>query len=280
MLPKSAIYVKPGAEGVAEEINRLLPIRGLTSPTGVMTRWDGQKGTALELSAKCMQEVKEAAEEPAGGEWVKLSPQGDVQREYHVGRTEKGNGNRFFRFKYVMKVPPQLIIAALLEPSVLGALDNTVRYARPVVDFPDGRHRLMSMVAEAGPRPLFWDRDECALTGYVPPEVHGQGDAWYQVSCTLLKDHMPCVSGAIRNHTMYWGYKLEPFKDHATGNIHTKATLITQTEIFGWLPKMLVNQFIPHILANYMMHLEEYLLELTQRGAPARLLVESYGMSI
>ena len=276
MLPNSPHYTKKGHEDVAREVDGLLPIRNLPGLNSKLTRWDGFQGTIQEISEQCLKEIRQAIDEPRGGDWVDLGRHHGVDREYHVGRTNANKGNRFFRFRSTIQASPQLIIAALMEPTVFGRVDALVRHARPLLDFPDGRHRIAYVVAEAGPRPFFSDRDDCALSAYFPPHlVKGGKGEWYHVSCTL-PDHFPSVSSAIRNHTQFWGYKLEPFHEARTGAIHTRVTLISQTDIFGWLPKSLVNQFIPSVLSDYIRHLEEHVVEMEKRGAPARMLTEAY----
>ena len=84
----------------------------------------------------------------------------------------------------------------------------------------------------------------------------------------------------MRDHTMYWGYKLEPFKDEASGKTFTRVTLISQTEIFGWLPKFLVNPMVARILPDYVTRLGSHLEELLDRQVPAKALVESYGLTL
>ena len=56
--------------------------------------------------------------------------------------------------------------------------------------------------------------------------------------------------------------------------------MISQTEAAGWLPKPIVNMAVPHVLSDYMRNLEKYLIELIKRGAPARQLVESFGLTL
>jgi len=153
-----------------------------------------------------------------------------------------------------------------------------VRHFRVLHNFPDSMIRLIAVVAEAGPRPLFYDRDECALSAVYPPETGGEG-SWWQVSCTV-PSHFPSVKSAVRDHTMYWGYKLEPVKDPQSGAVYTRLTLISQTEVFGWLPKFMVNRMIPGILAYYIKRLEAHLAALVERGAPAKILLESYGLEL
>lgn len=278
MLPKSPVYTKVGHEFVEKEVDKLLPLKNITSVHGKYTRWDGKVGTVEELNAIAFQEIKQAAEEPEGGSWISLGPHHGVSREYHQDRTVAGGGNRFFRFRGILKVPPQLVICAMFEPSICGNLDRTVRHIRPIVDFPDGRSRLTYTLAEAGPRPLFLDRDSCTISTFIPPATSNNG-TWWQISYEI-PSHLSSIPGAVRTHTMYWGYKLEPFIDPESGNTFTRATLISQTKIFGWMPIFIVNQFIPTVLSDYMVHINDYLVEFSKRGAPARQLVESYGLSL
>jgi len=278
-LPKSPDYTKTGHEALAAEVDALLPkLTDLSDPNTRLKRWDGKVGTGPELIKLSLEETRAAVNEPSGGDWIDLGTKHGIKREYHRQRSEAGNGNRFFRYKAVVKVPPQLFVAALLEPTILGSVDATIRHVRVVHNYPDGVHRLVVPVAEAGPRPFFYDRDDCALSAFFPPEVGGEG-AWWQVSCTV-PDAFPSVKSAVRNWTMYWGYKLEPFKDEATGATHTRLTLVSQTEIFGWLPKFMVNRLIYDILVDYIRTLEEHLVEMLERGAPAKMLVESYGLHL
>ena len=171
---------------------------------------------------------------------------------------------------------PQLFAVALVEPTTLGQVDKTVRYARILHDFPDGMTRLLSLIVEPGPRPFFLDRDACAVTAFYPPEVGGEG-CWWQISCTV-PSHFPSVRSAVRDHSMYWGYKLEPFKDEVGGKTFTHVTLISQTEVFGWLPQFLVNLMVVKALPDYVTRVGNYLEDLLDRQAPAKALAESYGV--
>lgn len=269
MLPSSPSYTKPGHSCISREIDTFLPL----SLPEELIRWDGQRGSSRELMANALATIKTFANDKKP--WVDLGRKHGVHFEYHTEMTVKGNGNRFFRLRAVCKVPPQLFCVAVLEPTIIGNIDATVRHVRVLKNFEDGKSRLVALVAAAGPRPLFLDRDECALTGYSKDE----DGVYWQYSCTC-PSHLPSVKSAVRDHTMYWGYKLEPFPSPTgDGKTHTRVTLISQTEIFGWLPKFIVNRAIPTVLSDYIGSVEAHLLEMIKRGAPARALVESYGLT-
>ncbi|KAH9249517.1 hypothetical protein BASA81_012690 [Batrachochytrium salamandrivorans] len=274
MLPKSPLYTNAGAKSIEAEVDELVKHRYRFPQDGIFTQWDGTKGTCQELMDRMLDTVKRAADEPAGKDWVKLGSTQDITREYHVGRTAQGNGNRFFRYRGVLKTQPDLLCCALLDPTAVGAIDHTLRHCRVLHDFPDGRNRLVMVVAEAGPRPLFYDRDDCDLTCYYPPTE--QDKCWYQVSVTV-PGHLPSVSTAVRNHTMVWGYRFEPFVDPQSGETFTNATLISQTEIFGWVPKFSVNAMVSPILCEYLRKLEKFTRSLSPSQAQA--LLKDYGLS-
>jgi len=99
-------------------------------------------------------------------DFVKMGTTHGVLYEYSPKRTAEGFGNRFFRLSGVVELPPALYVAALLHPTEVGSCDATLRLNRVLHDFDDGKTRLYHLIAEAGPRPLFCDRDDCTLTSY------------------------------------------------------------------------------------------------------------------
>ena len=132
-------------------------------------------------------------------------------------------------------------------------MDETVRYGFTVQEFeatPTSHTRLFTVCAAAGPRPLFVDRDDLSFTGW---RRDADGTLW-QVSVSV-PSHTRSVSTAVRDWTMFWAYKLEPVKVGA--ETHTRATLVSATEIFGWLPKLLVNALIARVLADYLVTLDK-----------------------
>lgn len=272
MLPYSPMYTRANAESVKREVDGFASKFVLPSD-GVFTQWDGTKGTFSELMDRMLAIVKQSCNETE--HWVKLGVTHGITREYHPARTAQGNGNRYFRYTGLLKTPPQLLCASLLEPQALGEIDTSLRHARVLANLPDGRCRVVTVCAEAGPRPLFYDRDDCNLTTYYPPTA--EDPCWYQVSVTI-PSHLPSVSTAVRNHTMVWGYRFRPVIADDGSKVYSQTTLISQTEIFGWIPKFSVNMMVSPILSEYLRKLEHYTQSL--EAQPARMLVESYGLSL
>lgn len=229
--------------------------------SGNFVRWDGFKGTARQILLNTLEIVKTAVNETPQQGWISLgkSSTGGIEYSYHQQRTEQGNGNRFFKLiSPILKISPQLMIAAMLDPHAVGAIDHTVRNTRMLKKMNDGKTFVYQVVAEAGPRPLFSDRDDVGLTGW---EKDADGTYW-QMSCSL-PNLMRTIKNGLRIHTMVWGYQFESLPQ-AGGNVFTRVTLISQTEIFGWLPKFLVNSMVYKVLADYIITAEEYLLKLTK----------------
>jgi hypothetical protein len=209
------------------------------------------------------------------GGYVPMGEHHGIKYEYSPSRTAALNGNRWFRLSGTIALPPQLYVAALLHPTEVGTCDATLRLNRVLHDFEDGKSRLFHLIAEVGVRPFFGDRDDCALSSYHVDEEDG---TWWQFS-TSVPPHVRRGEATIRLFTAYWGYRLRPFVT-ARGEVHTHFTLVTQTELNGWMPKALTNQIIPSVLADYVRTLESRLKEKLARRLPAQMLVESCGVAV
>jgi hypothetical protein len=271
-LSADADYVAKGHEAHVAQA-RLLPLINHTShQTGdpVLTRWDGMRGTPQELLGDMLLHVRDAVQ--ASG-FVPMGTHKGVKYEYSPTRTDKGFGNRYFRLSGELAIPPNLYVAALMHPTEVGACDATLRMNRVLKDFQDNKTRLFHLIAETGPRPLFADRDDCALSSYHEDQANG---TWWQFS-TSCPSHVASYSNTIRLWTMYWGYKLEPFTA-SNGKTHTRFTLVSQTELNGYLPKFLVNRMVPPVLSDYVRTLEGRMLAKLEAGLPAKTLLESFGM--
>ena len=275
-MPRPTWFTRAGGShaSVSAEARALIArdLSGVNAPArldadGAFVSCNGFKGTAGGVLDETWRVVREAVADSSSG-WVPLGRGGRdarVEYEYHVGRTfdeklraDGTRGNRFFRLKTTLKVPPEAVVAALLDSQLLGEMDETIRYTGSIHEF-SKQTRLVTVCASAGPRPFFVDRDDLDLTGW---RRDADGVLW-QLSVTV-PTHLASVSTAVRNWTMWWGYKLEPVKQ-PDGSVHTRATLISQTEIFGWLPKALVNSMIYKILADYLTSLEEVVQHLPKQ---------------
>ena len=77
-----------------------------------------------------------------------MSNQNGWVSEYHLGRTEKQNGNRFFRVSNTelgyMKNHPRIYIAGLLDPQFLTDTDHTCVYGQILHEF--GQERGLSLM--------------------------------------------------------------------------------------------------------------------------------------
>jgi hypothetical protein len=265
------IYEAPNTSSLTQEITTiaqrdLTGIRSLETleQTRNFIRWDGKKGTAREILLDTLSIVKTAVNETPDQGWISLgtSSTNGIEYSYHDERTKQGNGNRFFKLvSPILKgISPQLMIAAMMDPHAVGAIDHTVRNTRMLKKMPDGKTFIYQVVAEAGPRPIFSDRDDVGLTGW---EKDQDGTYW-QMSCSL-PGLMGTISGGLRIWTMVWGYRFENLPpQQSDGSPCTRVTLISQTEIFGWLPKFLVNSMVYKVLADYIVTAQEYLVKLSK----------------
>jgi len=253
--------VRPGAShaAVAQESAALIArdLTGLTSPAALdasraFVSWSGSRGAAKPLLDETWRAVREAASEGADAGWVALGQHAGATLEYHPERTARFAGNRFFRLQRRLAIAPEAVVGALLDAKTIVELDATVRYCSNIAEFeatPDSHTRLVTVCASAGPRPLFVDRDDLDLTGW---RRDADGTLW-QASVTV-PHHLASVSTAVRNHTQVWGYRLKAVR--VGSETHTDATLVSMTEIFGWLPKVLVHAIITRVLADYLATLE------------------------
>ena len=72
--------------------------------------------------------------------------------------------------------------------------------------------------------------------------------------------------------------QLDAFVGGDKGEVWTRTTLVSQTEVFGWFPKWLVNHFASGVLCDYFRKMESHCQHLMTRGAPAQQLKDSFGL--
>ena len=227
---QEAPFVGKGSEQLAEKGFKFQLENYTLNAKGemVLTRWDGMQGTAQELLANVLAGARRSCVDAE--DFRHVGDRHGCRFEVSPARTAAGMGNNYFRLSGVIEIPPALYVAALLSVVEVGNVDPTLRFYRALHDFDDGKTRICHLVAQTGPRPVFSDRDDCALTSYhVDPD-----GTWWQMS-TSAPSHVGTLG--IKLWTMWWAYRLEPFKA-ANGQTHTRFTLVTQTELNGWMVRV------------------------------------------
>ena len=140
----------------------------------------------------------------------------------------------------------------MMDAKILGELDHTVRCLDYVAEYPDKKTWLTYW--RASPAPLLNDIDGFDLTGY---RTSPDGVVW-QISVSVPDEI--ARSSADRGHDMYWGYRLEPID----GGTRTKLSLVCQTRLNNWIPKIFANMKVGQVLAHYVRTAERKAIQLTK----------------
>jgi len=283
-LGRTPCYKKPGTPVFAE-----VPPAALATVLGkgisTLERWDGRSGTPRELLDDLAAHLREYTAPDCAGFRATGSKNG-IDYEVHDGLTATScAGDAYFRLTGTLQLPAKLLLALLMAPEKMGAVDPTVRHLEffhalpPRNDgAPDGRAFLAYWLAQP---PLFVlaPRDGVDLSGWWGDAEAG---TYWQGAVTVTKADgadMPSRDGAVRAADMYWGYRLQESAG-ADGVPQVKATLVCQTALRGNMPVGLKNPAVCGVLADYMRSIEALGAELLKAGRAAEFVEAHEGLSL
>jgi len=221
-----------------------LSLRDKLTDDYVLTRWNGVRGTVDDHANWMLDNIKSLCDSSA------FRPYGSIHGityEIHDNLTKESDGDGLFRLRGVVDIPADVIVAMVLDPITRGLLDYTMMYINCVHRYTDQKTKLCIWIAEPG-FPFQW-RDGLDISTWT---MDDSGVYWqYALS---VPSEMPVLSEfATRAVTKYWGYKLEPVKEGKG----TAITLVCQSALNGYIPKMAVNWKIGDVLSEYIRKVEK-----------------------
>uniref|UniRef100_A0A7S4KF25 START domain-containing protein n=1 Tax=Paramoeba aestuarina TaxID=180227 RepID=A0A7S4KF25_9EUKA len=221
----------------------------------MVATWKGEEARSYrKVAEEYFAHVEQVCDEGLE-DWTALGTKDGIQFERSKSRTEGGNG--YFRLKARLAVRPELLMACIATPDCIGALDETTVYQK-VVEKVNAHTDIVHTVAAPGP--IFAYRDFLDLASWRKDE---NGVLW-QMAVSIPSAGLYPHYGCIRGYVMYWGYKFSPVS--VNGEIHTDVVCVSQSDIRGWMPPALTNNFVGPVLADYVHKLEVVALDIIAKG--------------
>jgi len=246
-------FVKKGFEFFADKDCTKEYERNSDGP--ILATWSGESPRPYrEIVESYFQHVEEVCNEN-NEKWTFLGEKDGVRFERAMDRTQRGNG--YFRLKGRLAVRPELLLACIATPDCIGALDETTVYQK-VVEKVNSTTDIVHTIARPGA--IFAYRDFLDLASW---RKDADGVYW-QMAVSVPEAGKYPHFGCIRGYVMYWGYKFSPVS--VDGKTYTDVVCVSQSDVRGWMPTTLTNNFVGPVLADYVHKLETVALEIIEQG--------------
>mgnify|MGYP003386937695 CR=1 FL=1 len=238
------LFIRSGQEKKLESL-KLDSVTSKLSDDYQLKRWDGELGNYTTHLDWMYQHAKEYTSVDKEG----FRPWGEdhgVKYEIHDDLTQAGGGDGYFRLNGEVDIPPELLIAQVLDAQSIGKLDPTVMYMNMLHTYGDKKSKLCLWIAAPG-FPFNW-RMGLDLTTWRKDDT----GVYWQLSLSVPTELHEQPDIGIHSIDRYWAYRLEPLD----GGKRTRLTLLCQTSLFGWMPQFLVNMKVGEVLSDYVRKVE------------------------
>lgn len=230
-------------------------------------RWDGVEGTAESHLDWLQEQAKSLMSEERREEYRPYGEKNGIKYYIHDELTAKGQGYGFFKLEGTLQLEPKDMVASMFNFDQTAESDATVVLMKVLKTYSFRQSSSRPFVTAAywcnAPGFPFYYRDGLDLSGYKV-----EGKTLWQLSVSAKGKDFVSMPGSLAAEDMYWAYRLEPNSDGAT----TKTTLICQTKLNGWIPKVLSNYYVCSVLIDYMSTTEENVRKRKESGEHQKLL--------
>lgn len=162
-----SLFVRDGMEA------RLKPTEGLVFAVSeklrdgyMLKRWDGVLGT-FDTHLDWMYQHAREHTDPAKDGFRPYGEHSGIIYEIHDELTKAGGGDGYFRLSGEIDVPPEALVAQVMDATALGELDPTVMYMHFLHRYnSDPRSRICLWIAAPG-FPFEWRMVRCVCCCYA-----------------------------------------------------------------------------------------------------------------
>jgi hypothetical protein len=223
-------------------------------------RWTGDEGTVEDHATWIHEQAKSLMSDERRDEFRPYGKKRGFQYFIHDELTADADGCGFFKIEGTLQLEPRELLAFVFDSESIANADKTVIMMKVIATYL-GKEKgdpFNAVVYWANdPGFPFNVRDGLDLTGYKKDE---DGTVW-QFATALSGDYFASQPKGVTSIDRYFSYKMEP-----NGDGTTKTTMICQTILNGWIPKVLSNAMICNVLIDYMATIEAQVKERKASG--------------